>query len=266
VLHDAAFGRRFCFGLFRDDDCPKPATGRAATRTRYHHRMTSTNIPTDPTGFPESSAEFTLTGPAGALECLSETAEPADAHRGVAVICHPNPSQGGTMRNKVVTMLERSLRESGLDTIRFNFRGTGESQGTFDNGGGESNDLAAVVAWARKVRPHDAVWLAGFSFGSYVTLRNAATLKADALISIAPPAGHYDFDAFDLPTCPWLVVMGEEDEVVEPQAVFDWIDGLEQPPELIRMPETGHFFHRRLMDLRGAVKHAVREWLPSGRA
>jgi alpha/beta superfamily hydrolase len=56
--------------------------------------------------------------------------------------------------------------------------------------------------------------------------------------------------------------MGEEDEIVEPQAVFDWIDSLEQPPELVRMPETGHFFHRRLMDLRGAVKHAIRDWLP----
>jgi len=220
----------------------------------------------DPTPFPDQLTEFFLQGPAGPLEAISDVAEPACARRGTAVICHPNSKDGGTMRNKVVTMLERSLRESGLDTLRFNFRCAGESAGEYDNGIGESEDLAAAVAWVRKVRPDDALWLAGFSFGSYVTLRNAVRFKADALISIAPPVGRWSHETLALPTCPWLVVMGEEDEIVEPQAVFDWIDSLEQPPELIRMPETGHFFHRRLMDLRGAVKHAIRDWLPAPRA
>lgn len=168
------------------------------------------------------------------------------------------------MHNKVVTMVEHALRESGLDTVRFNFRGTGASEGSYGNGDGESDDLAAVVNWARRTHPNDALWLAGFSFGSYVTIRNAVRLKADALISIAPPVGRWTLTD-TLPTCPWLVVMGEADEVVEPQAVFDWIDAMEHPPELIRMPETGHFFHRRLIDLRGAVKHAVANWLPPRR-
>lgn len=227
--------------------------------------MNPTELPNDPSVFPEQEASFALSGPAGKLETITDVAERAEARRGVAVICHPNPVQGGTMHNKVVTMVERSLRESGLDTVRFNFRGTGESAGSYDNGIGESDDLAAVVAWVRKVRPGDAVWLAGFSFGSYVTLRNAVALKADALISIAPPAGRWSFEAIAIPTCPWLVVMGEEDEVVDPQTVFDWIDSLERPPKLVRMPETGHFFHRRLMDLRGAIKHDVLDWLPPPR-
>ncbi|MFC5741453.1 alpha/beta hydrolase [Dyella tabacisoli] len=220
----------------------------------------------DPAGFPEQAASFTLSGPSGKLEAISDVAEPTLARRGVAVICHPHPLQGGTMHNKVVTMVERALRESGLDTVRFNFRGTGASEGSYDNGNGESDDLAAVVDWVRRVRPGDAVWLAGFSFGSYVTIRSAVRLRADALISIAPPAGRWPFETIELPTSPWLVVQGEEDEVVEPQAVFDWIDSMQDPPELIRMPETSHFFHRRLMDLRGAVKHAVREWLPPSRS
>lgn len=203
-----------------------------------------------------------LDGPAGKLETISDVAETADARRGVAVVCHPNPVQGGTMHNKVVTMLERALRESGLDTVRFNFRGTGASDGAYDDGDGEGDDLAAVAAWVRRMRPDDVLWLAGFSFGSYVTIRHAARLQAAALVSIAPPAGRWSFEAITPPGCPWLVVMGEEDEVVEPQAVFDWVDGLDPAPELIRMPETGHFFHRRLMDLRGAVKHAVIDWLP----
>ena len=227
--------------------------------------MNLPELPPDPAGFPAEASAFTLTGPAGALECISDVAERADARRGVAVVCHPNPVQGGTMHNKVVTMVERALRESGLDTLRFNFRGTGASAGSYDDGNGESEDLAAVVAWLRRVRPGDALWLAGFSFGSYVTIRNAVRLKADALVSIAPPVGRWSMTDDALPSCPWLVVMGEADEVVEPQAVFDWIDGMDKPPELIRMPETGHFFHRRLMDLRGAVKHAVQDWLPPAR-
>lgn len=224
--------------------------------------MTPTAYPDNPATFPGEEASFALTGPAGKLEAISNVAAPAEARRGVAVICHPNPVQGGTMHNKVVTMLERSLRESGLDTLRFNFRGTGASEGSYDEGNGEGEDLAAVVAWARRVHPGDALWLAGFSFGSYVTIRNAVRLHADALVSIAPPAGRFALQTVQAPTCPWLIVQGEADEVVEPQAVFDWIDSLPVTPELVRMPETSHFFHRRLLDLRGAVKHAVLPWLP----
>ncbi|WP_329742247.1 alpha/beta hydrolase [Dyella sp. A6] len=224
--------------------------------------MNLTPLPDNPATFPNQAASFALDGPAGKLETLSDVAERPGARRGTAVICHPNPVEGGTMHNKVVTMLERSLREAGLDTLRFNFRGTGSSDGSYDNGDGESDDLAAVVAWVRRVRPDDVLWLAGFSFGSYVTIRNATALGASALISIAPPVGRWTMGRDTLPDCPWLVVMGEADEVVDPQAVFDWIDEIEPEPVLVRMPETGHFFHRRLMDLRGAVKHATRDWLP----
>ena len=203
-----------------------------------------------------------LDGPVGKLETISDVAEPKGARRGVVVICHPLTTEGGTMHNKVVTMVERALRESGLDTVRFNFRQAGNSQGVYDKGDGEREDLAAVVAWIRRVRPDDALWLAGFSFGSYVSIAQSVPLRADALISIAPPVGRWEFSSVTLPTCPWLIVQGEADEVVDPQAVFDWVEALEHPPELVRMPDTSHFFHRRLMDLRGAVKHAVRGWLP----
>jgi alpha/beta superfamily hydrolase len=228
-------------------------------------RMNPIELPADPTHLPDQAASFMLDGPAGKLEAISDIATPADARRGVAVICHPHPLQGGTMHNKVVTMAERALRESGLDTVRFNFRGTGSSQGEYDDGHGEGDDLAAVVAWVRHVRPDDAMWLAGFSFGSYVSISNAVRLRADALISIAPPVGRWKFEEIALPTCPWLIVQGEADEIVEPQAVFDWVDTLERKPELVRMPDTSHFFHRRLMDLRGAIKHAVHDWLPPSR-
>ena len=150
--------------------------------------------------FPDVAASFTLAGPAGKLEVVSDVAAPELARRGSAVICHPLTTEGGSMHNKVVTMVERALRESGLDTLRFNFRGAGASDGEYDAGRGESEDLASVVAWLRQVRPDDALWLAGFSFGSYVSIANAVRLGAQALVSIAPPAGHWPFEAVELPT------------------------------------------------------------------
>lgn len=218
-----------------------------------------------PAGFPDDPATFALPGPAGVLEVATAVPDSAHARAGTVVICHPNPQQGGTMRNKVVTMLERSLRESGLATVRFNFRGTGASAGTHDNGDGERGDLTAVAQWVRKVHPDDALWLAGFSFGSYVVLCCARSLGADALVAVAPPVDRYECAELATPGCPWLVVQGEDDEVVDPQSVFDWVETRNPKPTLVRMPETGHFFHRRLMDLRGVVKNGVRGWLPPPR-
>jgi len=191
--------------------------------------------------------------------------DPTPPVRGTAVICHPHPLHGGTMHNKVVTILERSLRELGLACVRFNFRGVGQSAGVHDEGRGEVEDLAAVVDWARRASPGDALWLAGFSFGSYVALAAARRVGADALVSIAPPVGRWDFDSIELPDCPWLVVQGEEDEVVDPAAVFAWVESLSKQPHLVRMPETSHFFHRRLMDLRGVIRNAMRTHLPPAR-
>ncbi len=218
--------------------------------------------PSRPTAFPAEATVLLLPGPAGAIELACALPEPGTARAGTAVICHPHPLQGGTMHNKVVTIIERALRELGLATVRFNFRGVGASEGSYDEGNGESDDLAAIVGWVREVRPDDVVWLAGFSFGSYVALRNAQRLDAAVLVTVAPPVGRWDFSQITLPECPWLVVQGEEDEVVDPAAVFEWIDTLAEPPQLVRMPETGHFFHRRLMDLRGLLKNALQSHLP----
>ncbi|HZH42844.1 MAG TPA: alpha/beta hydrolase [Lysobacter sp.] len=211
----------------------------------------------------EDSTPLRLPGPAGELELIVEAADPP-ARPVVAVVCHPLPTEGGTMHNKVVTMAARALRESGVDTVRFNFRGVGHSAGTFDHGNGEADDLRAVAGWVRAQRPDAQLWLVGFSFGAYVSLKVARELAPGMLISIAPPVGRsWDFDAIEPPEGPWLVIQGDADEVVDPQAVYAWIERLPQPPELVRMPETSHFFHRRLMDLRGAIKHGVKPYLPA---
>jgi len=112
------------------------------------------------------------------------------------------------------------------------------------------------------VRARDALWLAGFSFGSYVALRAAQSLPLRQLVSVALPVGRWDFMALEAPTCPWLVIQGETDEVVDAAAVYEFVATQEPPPTLVRMPDTGHFFHRRLMDLRGAIKNGVRANLP----
>jgi alpha/beta superfamily hydrolase len=216
-----------------------------------------------PTTFPEQTGELRLRGPAGAIEALADLPEPQHARAGTAIVCHPHPLHGGSMHSKVVVMVERSLRELGLRTVRFNFRGVGASEGEYDDGRGETLDLLAVAEWAQRARPHDALWLGGFSFGSYVALLAARHLPLKQMISIAPPVGRWDFSAAIAPPCPWLVVQGEDDDVVEPQAVFDWIEAMSDKPTLVRMPDTGHFFHRRLMDLRGAIKNGVRNNLPS---
>jgi hypothetical protein len=225
------------------------------------------HVPDESTWQPGASTPVLLPGPAGAIEALVEMPE-ADvpAQPVVAVFCHPLPTEGGTMHNKVVTMGCRALRELGVATVRFNFRGVGASAGEFDEGIAEADDLRAVVGWLRTHRPGHALWLAGFSFGAFVSLRAAADLEPSLLVSVAPPAGRsWDFDTLPLYTGPWLVVQGEADEIVDPQKVYDWLDEIgtrRSPPALVTIPDTSHFFHGRLMDLRGAIRTGARPYLP----
>lgn len=223
------------------------------------------NTPAFPTTPTATGHPLMLPGPAGPLELVVDLPAPDAPPRPlVAVVCHPLPTEGGTLHNKVVTMTARALRECGAATVRFNFRGTGHSAGTFDHGQGEGEDLRAVVAWVRAQRPQAQLWLAGFSFGAYVSLRMAAQLQPQLLLSIAPPVGrNWDFATIEPPTCPWLVIQGEDDEIVDAQAVRAWAETRQPPPELVLMPETSHFFHRKLMDLRGAIKSGVRPYLPA---
>jgi alpha/beta superfamily hydrolase len=215
--------------------------------------------------FPAESGPVLLPGPVGQLELMVDLPEPGQERAGVAIVCHPNPPDGGTLHNKVVTMTARAVSELGLAAVRFNFRGVGQSQGSFDQGRGETLDLLAVAAWLKRVRPDDALWLAGFSFGSWVALQGARQLPVKQMITIAPPVGLREFAGVLPPPCPWLVIQGDADDLVDPQAVYAWIDTLREKPTLVRMPDTGHFFHRRLMDLRGAIKNGVRKNLPPPR-
>jgi len=199
---------------------------------------------------------LSIEGPAGALESLVDDA--AVAGDFYAVLCHPHPLFGGTMDNKVVSTLAKAMRDVGIPSLRFNFRGVGASAGAFDEGRGETEDADAVAAWGAQRWPRRRLILAGFSFGAYVALRLAGRRPTSRLITIAPPVQRFNFSGLNLPTCPWLIVQGDADEVVDPRGVFAWVDGLAPKPQLIVMPGVGHFFHGRLSELRDAVVGAVR--------
>ncbi|KAA3640843.1 MAG: alpha/beta fold hydrolase [Proteobacteria bacterium] len=207
--------------------------------------------------FADESNVLLIQGSAGQLEILTAppVADAVDKDR-VAIICHPHPLYGGTMRNKVTHMLEKAFREMGAYTIRFNFRGVGESDGVFDDGVGETDDLMAVFEWAKQAKPDSKFWLAGFSFGCYVAMRAVHDINPEHFVTVAPPVERYDFTELEPPACPWLMVMGEEDDVVSPRAVYEYVEAQNPKPQLVTM-KAGHFFHRRLLDLKGAVKNGL---------
>jgi alpha/beta superfamily hydrolase len=199
---------------------------------------------------------LSIDGPAGPLEAIVE--DPGLPGEGYAVLCHPHPLHGGTMDNKVVHTLARAFRETGIPTLRFNFRGVGSSAGTYDHGNGETADADAVAAYGALRWPDRRLLLAGFSFGAFVALRLALERGASRLITVAPPVDRMDFSALAVPSCPWLVVQGDSDEVVDPQRVFAWAKSCKPQPKLVVMPGVGHFFHGHLPLLRDAVIDAIR--------
>jgi uncharacterized protein len=204
---------------------------------------------------------LSIEGPAGALEAIVE--DSAAAGSSYAVICHPHPLFGGTLDNKVVTTVGRALRTTGIPTLRFNFRGVGASTGSFDHGIGETADAEAVASWGAEHWPGRTLVSAGFSFGGYIALRLAQRWAArnrapKLLITIAPAIQRFDGPSMDVPRCPWLLIQGDADEVVDPAAVIRWANALDPKPRLVVLPGAGHFFHGRLNELRDAVIDAVR--------
>jgi uncharacterized protein len=211
---------------------------------------------------PPRAERIAIPGPAGALQALIEMpAEETHGPHGVAafgVVCHPHPLYGGTLDNKVVYTLARAFQQRGAPAIRFNFRGVGDSAGSYDDGRGEAADALAVIDWGRRRWPDAAVWLAGFSFGGAIAVRIAAQAKAARLVAVAPAVDRIDPAGAARPLCPWLIVQGDADDVVAPAAVLGWARSLEAAPG-VRAPQlqvlqgVGHYFHGRTSQLRDVV-------------
>ncbi len=202
--------------------------------------------------FPQIRQEkLFLPGPVGALEVL--TTWPIEKPRGVGVICHPDPVQGGTMHNKVVTVIAQAFNQLNLATVRFNYRGVGGSEGQYGEVAGECDDLDAVLSWIEAVLPEQPLWLAGFSFGSFISAQAAERYPTAQLLSVAPPVHRFPFDRLTAIRCPWLVIQGDEDEVVPFADVQRWAETPPSPLSFVVMKNVGHFFHQRLIELREII-------------
>jgi alpha/beta superfamily hydrolase len=211
---------------------------------------------------------FVVQGPAGAIEALEDLPMLADgaAPRGVAVIAHPHPLFGGTMDNKVVQTLARAFVQCGWRALRFNFRGVGATQGVYDEGRGELQDLLAVIAHGMDGNAAQPLALAGFSFGSFVTSHAVASLGSEhapqQLVLVGTAASRFTV----APIAPelharTLVLHGEQDDTVPLADVMDWARPQSLPVTVI--PGVAHFFHGQLPLLRSlVVRHLLTQTAP----
>jgi alpha/beta superfamily hydrolase len=207
--------------------------------------------------------QLALQGPVGSLQTLVDmpALEAGQKPVGVAVIAHPHPLFGGTMDNKVVQTMARAFMQSGWMAVRFNFRGVGVSEGTYDEGRGELQDLLAVIDhFSPAVTQQGALALAGFSFGAFVTSHAVQALHAvrniDRVVLVGTAAG--SFEVAKLPNdlhAKTLVLHGEEDDTVPLAAALDWARPQNLP--VLVLPGVGHFFHGQLPLLRDLVAHHV---------
>ncbi|MBV8032674.1 MAG: alpha/beta fold hydrolase [Betaproteobacteria bacterium] len=190
---------------------------------------------------PGTKREF-VAGPAGKIECAVDA--PAGAPRGTALIAHPHPLYGGTLDNKVVQTLARAFLELGYAAWRPNFRGVGTSEGRYDEGNGEVEDLLAVYRHLAEAK----IVLAGFSFGAAMQARLVQRAPCERLVLVAPAVKNFPAPPVPANT---LVIHGERDETVPLGDVLDWARPQDLP--VVVVPGGEHFFHQRLPILRGIV-------------
>lgn len=200
-----------------------------------------------------------IDGAVGTLEIRFAEPGSKHVHTGTEVhedewvlLCHPHPQFGGTMDNKVVTTLERAFQGLGYGTIAFNFRGVGRSEGSYDGGDGEQEDLKSVAAWLNRQCKVNKLILAGFSFGGYIALKKHHELACDGLCLVAPAIGLYDFSNICVEV-PWVVIQGGQDEVIDAQEVLDWVRKQKHQPDIYWRGQASHFFHRQLVWLKQVI-------------
>ena len=192
---------------------------------------------------PKTTRRALIEGPAGALEVVANVPEKTPI--GIALIAHPLPIQGGTLDNKVVQTLAKTFFTLGYASVRFNFRGVGQSAGSFDEGVGETEDAMSALAHARREFGESLpLVLAGFSFGTYVQTRVAQRVTPQRMVLVGPAVKRFAVGNVPADT---IVIHGEQDEVVALADVLDWARPQELP--ITVFPGCSHFFHGRLPQL-----------------
>jgi alpha/beta superfamily hydrolase len=191
---------------------------------------------------PAPAERLLIPGSAGPIE--TDISDPGEPRRGIALIAHPNPLQGGTKDNKVVTTLARAFFGLGYVAVRPNFRGVGATGGVHDQGIGETDDLLAVAEYVKARFNTQTLLLAGFSFGSFVQTRVAKRIPIERMVLVGPAVNRLRDDGADAVPENTLIIHGEQDDVVPLSAVFDWARPQNLP--IVVVPGGGHFFHGRL--------------------
>jgi alpha/beta superfamily hydrolase len=209
---------------------------------------------------PQQVSKSLIAGSAGAIEVAAHV---PDAHpfAAIAVVAHPHPLFGGTMDNKVVTSMARAFTDAGAATWRFNFRGVGRTEGTHEEGRGETDDMLTVIRHVRDLHPGLPLWLCGFSFGGAVTLAASEQVSASEMILIAPAfqrlAHWQNARAGGVVPESTLIIHGENDETVPLADSLNWARPRNIPVAVV--PGADHFFHQRLH----IIKQIASRWLPA---
>jgi alpha/beta superfamily hydrolase len=184
--------------------------------------------------------------PGGRIETVID--DPGESRRGLLLIAHPHPLQGGSMENKVVHTIARVAADHDYVAVRPNFRGVGMSEGEYDHGIGETEDMLAIIEFVSKNYPGLPWCLAGFSFGAYVQHRVAKHIQTNCVLLVAPAVNLYDLDT---PVPGTHIIHGDRDEVVPLSAAQAWAAQHNVPLTVI--PGSDHFFHGKLAELKQAV-------------
>lgn len=201
---------------------------------------------------------FFFTGRAGQLEAILTV--PANLRSPyVAILGHPHSLHGGNMNNKVVTTMARASAEIGIMSLRFNFRGVGLSAGTYDAGKGESEDMLLATQLFLAENSQTRFLLAGFSFGSFVAYLAAQQCVHDLLILVAPPVQHFAFPVEKTPAAAWVILQGDEDEIVPPSSVATFAEHFVPKLPIFYFEKTGHFFHGKLQQLKTTFIEIVQQ-------
>lgn len=199
---------------------------------------------------------FSIDGPVGKLEVI--LAKPESIPQGIAIIAHPHPLHGGTMGNKVVHTLFTTLLGLEFITAKFNFRGVGQSEGIFDHGIGEIEDVMTVTHIIRSLfSDHSTdlpLLLAGFSFGGAIQLHAAQRLNPEYLVLIAPSVANLNTPTIPEATRYALIIQGDKDDIVLPDTLLAWATPQSQP--IVFIPGAEHFFHGKLVILKQVISKA----------
>jgi len=186
-------------------------------------------------------------GSQGKLEIHIESSEQWNVSDPIAICCHPHPLHSGSMQNKVVHILAKTFLTLNAKVVRFNFRGVGQSSGQFAEGVGERDDLLAVVQWVKQQWPEAPIWLAGFSFGAFISAVCHSEINPQRLLLVAPAVDMYpEIKSVQIQTEDWVLIQGGQDEIVSSEAVLAWARQQTHQAQEIYLPDTGHFFHGQL--------------------